>query len=234
MSKHSTTFSTMMTTSSDTRRHNAMARFVTCLLVALAVVIATPLTEGKKKVVDIYELSLDENLVQPEITNQKHLLRVQDYQYNTAIDIKNQNYDVELMRDQQVIVVTIPASQLFDANDTILTDVGKAVIRPLLKYLANPGFYKMLLVMHSDNTGSDAYTLGLTRDRVNAVFDWIDEQAGTEFVVPYALGPTEPLVDNNSFENRRLNRRLEIYLVPEEVMLDQAKRGNVNINIVRH
>ena len=31
-------------------------------------------------------------------------------------------------------------------------------------------------------------------------------------------------------ENRKRNRRLEIYLVPEEVMLEQAKHGNVNIN----
>jgi outer membrane protein OmpA-like peptidoglycan-associated protein len=90
--------------------------------------------------------------------------------------------------------------------------------------------------MHSDNTGSSAYTLNLTRQRVNAIFDWFDENGSVDYVVPYALGDTEPMVDNNivvdnnSVENRKRNRRLEIYLVPEKVMLQQAKKGRINIS----
>ena len=96
--------------------------------------------------------------------------------------------------------------------------------------LKNPGFYKMLLVMHSDNTGSPTYTLNLTRQRVNAVYDWFDENGSVDYVVPYALGETDPLVDNNSVENRKTNRRLEIYLVPEKTMLQQAKKGTINMS----
>ncbi len=96
--------------------------------------------------------------------------------------------------------------------------------------LKNLGSYKMLLDMHSDNTGSSEYTLNLTRQRVNAIFDWFDENGIVDYVVPYALGETDPLVDNNSVENRKRNRRLEIYLVPEKTMLQQAKKGNINIS----
>ena len=103
-------------------------------------------------------------------------------------------------------------------------------MKPLLAFLKNPGFYKMIMVMHSDNTGSTQYTLDLTRGRVNSVYDWIEDNASVDYVVPYALGETSPINDNNSVENRKRNRRLEIYLVPEEVMLEQAKHGNVNIN----
>ena len=142
---------------------------------------------------------------------------------------KKANFDVEVMRDDEVIVVTIPASQLFDANDTVLNKLGEAQLKPFLSMLTNPGFYKMLLVMHSDNTGSSAYTLNLTRQRVNAIFDWFEENGSVDYVVPYALGETDPIVDNNSVENRKLNRRLEIYLVPDKVMLQQAKKGKINI-----
>ena len=178
---------------------------------------------------DIYEMSLDENLVTPEIKNDKQADRIQEFQYDMAVAFKKSNYEVEIMRDDEVIVVTIPASQLFDPNDTVLNSLGEAQLKPFLRMLNNPGFYKMLLVMHSDNTGSSEYTLNLTRQRVNAIFDWFDENGSVDYVVPYALGETDPIVDNNSVENRKANRRLEIYLIPEKVMLQQAKKGVINI-----
>ena len=51
-----------------------------------------------------------------------------------------------------------------------------------------------------------------------------------DYVVPYALGDTDPLVDNNSVEHRKTNRRLEIYLVPEKTMIQQAKKGTINMS----
>lgn len=179
---------------------------------------------------DIYEMSLDENLMTPEIKNDKQAEKIQDFQYDMAVAFKKSNYDVEIMRDDEVIVVTIPASQLFEPNDTVLTSVGETLLKPFLRMIKNPGFYKLLLVMHSDNTGSSAYTLNLTRQRVNAVFDWFDENGSVDYVVPYALGDTDPIVDNNSVENRKRNRRLEIYLVPEKTMIQQAKKGVINIS----
>lgn len=179
---------------------------------------------------DIYDLSLDENLLLPEINNDKQADKIQDFQLDMAVAFKKSNYDVEIMRDDEVIVITIPASQLFNANDTVLNPVGQELLKPFLRMIKNPGFYKMLLVMHSDNTGSETYTLNLTRQRVNAIYDWFDENGSVDYVVPYALGDTDPLVDNNSVENRKRNRRLEIYLVPEKTMIQQAKKGNINIS----
>ncbi len=193
--------------------------------------LALPLPSmAREHEVDIYELSLDENLATPEIKNAKQADKIQDYQYDIAVAFKRSNYDVEIMRDDEVIVITIPASQLFDPNDTVLSPVGEAQLKPFLRMLKNPGFYKMLLVMHSDNTGSSEYTLNLTRQRVNTIFDWFDENASVDYVVPYALGDTDPIVDNNSVENRKRNRRLEIYLVPERTMIQQAKKGVINIS----
>ena len=185
---------------------------------------------ARERETDIYEMSLDENIESPEIKNDKQADRIQEYQYDMAVAFKQSNYDVEIMRDDEVIVITIPASQLFEPNDTVLSKLGEAQLKPFLKMLNNPGFYKMLLVMHSDNTGSSEYTLNLTRQRVNNIFDWFEENGSVDYVVPYALGETDPVVDNNSVENRKRNRRLEIFLVPEKTMLQQAKKGNININ----
>ena len=208
-----------------------MQRLKHILMVMMALaVLSWPLTLDAKVDDDIYEMSLDENLESPEIKNDKQADKIQEFQYDMAVAFSRSNYEVEVMRDGEVIIITIPASQLFEANDTVVTRVGQELLKPFLRMLKNPGFYKMLLVMHSDNTGSPTYTLNLTRQRVNAVYDWFDENGSVDYVVPYALGETDPLVDNNSVENRKTNRRLEIYLVPEKTMLQQAKKGTINMS----
>lgn len=200
------------------------------LLAVMMTALCVPDAQGGKKQEDIYSMTLDDNLGTPEINNDKRAKKIQKYQYDVAVELKRQNFDVEMMRDDEVIIVSFPASQLFMPNDTVLTDLGKVSLKPMLKFLKNPGFYKVLLVMHSDDTGSHEYTKMLTTARVNSVFDWFDANGSVDFIVPYALGGSDPIMPNNSVENRKANRRLEIYLVPGDVMLDQAKKDRININ----
>lgn len=135
---------------------------------------------------------------------------------------------VETYRNKEVILITIPASSLFLPNDTVLRPSATAILNPLKKFVREPDLYRMLLVMHTDNTGSDQYRDQLTEKRADAVFDWFEAQQGvnTEFIYPFAFGDENPLVDNNSMENRAKNRRLEVYLVPGKKMLEQVKRSS--------
>lgn len=209
-----------------------MKKITSILRLLLLVTTLACYLQGNAKKIDIYELSLDQNLATPEIKN-KLKDAVQYFQYKQAVELIKQNYEVELTRDNEVIIVTIPAERLFASNDTVLAATGPAALKPMLRYLKNPGFYKLLLVMHSDDTGSKAYTVRLTRSRVNAVYDWFDANGDVDYIVPYALGSNDPLNANDSMEKRRKNRRLEIYIVPNDVMLEQAKRGAININIIK-
>lgn len=209
-----------------------MKKFNSILRLLLLVAIFGCSFQANAKKVDIYELSLDQNLATPEIKS-KLKDDVQDFQYKQAVELIKQNYEVELTRDNEVIIVTIPAERLFASNDTALATTAPAALKPMLRFLKNPGFYKFLLVMHSDDTGSKAYTVKLTRSRVNAVYDWFDANGDVDYVVPYALGGNDPLNANDSMEKRRKNRRLEIYIVPNDVMLEQAKRGEININFIK-
>ena len=169
---------------------------------------------------DLTVLTIEENLEIPELSN-KEAIRVRGIQKTEAERLKaTKGFKIEMMRNNEVIRVTIPASSLFAPNDTSLHVNADAMLRPLLQCLRTPDYYHVLLVMHSDNTGNDAYTYELTTQRVLAVFDWLDRNGAiTDFVVPYAAGSHEPLVPNNSVENRSKNRRLEIYLIPAEAML---------------
>lgn len=206
------------------------------IFIAVAVVVSFAMAfsaDAKKKAVevDIYDLSLGENLATPEPENAiaaEHLVEFQDKQ--AGILNNNPNYEVEMMRDREVIVITILASKLFDNNDTTLTKTAAEMFHPLLPFLKIPGMYKMMLVMHHcANLGSDAYAYSISQSRVNAVFDWFAEKASVDYVVPYAVGNAESRdgVDNNSIEARKLNRRLEIYLVPDDELLELAKKDKI-------
>lgn len=190
--------------------------------------------KSKKEEVDIYELSIDENIVAPKLEKQsKAIADFQNQQYVWLNKLANDGfpYQIKKIRNGEVLSITIPSHNLFAPDDTVLSEKGKSVIKPLLKYLNIPRFYKIVLVMHSDNTGNDIYTMRLTTLRVNSVHDWLGEtdKSKTDFVVPYALGSSDPIVDNNSVINRAKNRRLVIYLIPDVTMINQAKRGKITL-----
>ncbi len=168
---------------------------------------------------DLAALTVDENLEIPEIPKKKRE-QVLDIQRQESKRLKNINgYKVESFRYNEIIRITIPAAKLFAPNDTTLAPSADKLLRPLLQCLRTPDYYHMLLVMHSDDTGNTAYNYSLTTQRVLDIFNWFERNgAVTDFLIPYAAGSLEPLVPNNSTDNRSRNRRLEIYLIPGEAM----------------
>lgn len=135
---------------------------------------------------------------------------------------------VETYRNKEVLLVTIPASKLFLPNETELRPGAAALLAPIKRYLKDPDMYRVLMVMHTDNTGSEVYRDKITEERAEAVFDWFRGQhVDTRYLFPYAYGDEMPLVENNTMDNRSLNRRLEIYLMPGRRMLEQAKKGRI-------
>lgn len=136
---------------------------------------------------------------------------------------------VEAFRNKEVLLVTIPAHLLFNPNETNLKPGAAEYLSPLRRYLKDGDTYRVMLVMHTDNTGSETYRESLTADRVNSVFDWFDNSGSdTTYLFSYALADDMPIVPNNSMNNRDRNRRLEIYLVPGQKMVDQAKKGRIS------
>ena len=135
---------------------------------------------------------------------------------------------VEAFRNKEVLLITIPAHLLFAPNQTELRPGAADYLQPIRRYLKEPDMFRVMLVMHTDNTGSEEYREQLTLDRVNTVFEWFEESgSNTKYLFSYALGDEMPLRPNDSMENRRGNRRLEIYLVPGTKMVEQAMKGRI-------
>lgn len=174
--------------------------------------------------IPITSMTLEENLAIPKVNSkQKEALR--NYMRREAQALAKMGYTVETDRNGEVIVVTLPASQLFLPNETSLTPSGIKKLEPLLSYLKAVNRFKLLAAMHSDNTGSENYKEQLTTARVDAVMHYI--HANAEYpaqAVGYAMADDEPLRPNTTRANREKNRRLEIYIVPGTALLERLKK----------
>ena len=148
---------------------------------------------------------------------------------NGPLSPKHGNCNIEAFRKKEVILITIPSNVLFAPNSTDLSDGAAKYLNPIKRYMKDPDMFRVLLVMHTDNTGSAKYRDNITADRVDAVTAWFEEQGvDTSFTFSYAFGDEVPLVPNTSIENRDKNRRLEVYLMPGTKMLEEAKKGKID------
>lgn len=68
---------------------------------------------------------------------------------------------------------------------------------------------------HTDNTGTRAYNVPLSERRATSVATYLRSQ-GVEPVrlITVGIGPDQPIADNATAYGRRLNRRVELTLVP--------------------
>lgn len=201
------------------------------------VMAATTVSSGAQRADELDELSFEDMLISVDVGAKSKF--IQEFQNKEAknqllkgkYDPKNGDCNVEFFRNKEVLVITIPAKFLFDPNEVDLKTSADEYLRPIKRYLKNPDTYRVLLVMHTDNTGTQKYRDELTVDRVNAVFDWFEDQGSdTSYLFPYAMGDDLPLPgneDNDSQSKRDANRRLEIYLMPGTKMLEQAKKGRI-------
>src|SRR5690348_1317612 len=74
------------------------------------------------------------------------------------------------------LVVTFDSGLLFDFDSDHLRDASKQNLDNLAKSLSSFGDSKLLLVGHTDNQGSDAYNLDLSRRRAAAVASYMMSQ----------------------------------------------------------
>lgn len=189
-------------------------------------------TKGKKSKkddnVDIMDLSLDENLMRPIVPVKEHD-KVAAYMKRLARNLASRKRErIEMLRDGEVIVATIGTDALFAPNDSVLRQSAGELLEPYKHLLKSMGMYKILVVAHTDDTGSEKYTNHLSELRVEAVYKWLRHGvAGNVEIVPYALGSSDPLLPNNSTANRRSNRRIEIFIVPNRLMLEMAKSNKL-------
>lgn len=147
---------------------------------------------------------------------------VRDYQMSRAKSLVKAGFEVEMMRHREVIVVIIPTNRLFNFGSAEISPKGERRLREVVPYLGDNGFYRVVVAGYTDNTGSPAYCLRRSVEQAVAIADRLRQLTGSSDIVEFGMGNESPLLPNNTVDNRAINRRIEILLVPGNGLMEQA------------
>lgn len=199
-----------------------------CIIAGLFVL---PFFGGSKSSIDKYheeisEMSVDANIASPDV-QKKFVQPVRERMADLCARLKKSGFDADANeRGGLVVTVSIPAIDLFAPNDTVVAPRGVKPLMALSRHLKVPDYYKVLVTVHSDDTGTEEYLNQLTRSRADAIISWLESQGiKTDGIVPYGMGFDEPLSVDPSRAARALNRRVEIYFIPGPQMIENIKAG---------
>ncbi len=178
------------------------------------------------------EWELEKNLATP-VVEKGEKKSVAKYMRGVGESLKNKNYTVDMMREGEVVIVSIPSDDIFLPNDTLITPRGESLLAPLLNYMNEPYMYKIVYTVNTDDTGSKHYLDALSDKRNASLYDWfmrmIEAGKMSEDIVliPYSMSYTAPIASNDERKGRYKNRRVEIYLIPGPEMIDKAKKKSL-------
>lgn len=195
------------------------------LLLAAAVMCVCSLCTFAQQ--DNTEFTFEENIALPVVPQKAHNAIVR-HQERIAKAFGKHDLETKIERNGEVVCVIVPCSMIFGANQTELSAEAPKVLNAFNALLKLPALYKVLMVVHADDTGDETYADFITEERANAIDAYYLKTLGDQLnFVPYAMGNDTPRTANNSIAGRASNRRVEFYIIPERQAVEMAKSGKL-------
>lgn len=143
-----------------------------------------------------------------------------------AAEIKQTVAGATVTREGEGILVKFDSGILFDIDKTGLKTVAQNSLKQLAVSLKNNPQTDILVVGHTDSTGTAAHNMELSIRRSDAVKSFLEQQSveGTRLSTQ-GKGETEPIAPNRTTDGRAQNRRVEIVIVANDQMKQQATQG---------
>ncbi len=139
---------------------------------------------------------------------------------------KIQNAQVETINNGEAIKVTFSSGILFATNSSTLSAASKASLDQFAASLVGNPDTDVKIYGHTDNTGNDNINNPLSEKRAAAVYSYLTQKGVTASrLASFGLGSTEPVADNSTTAGRAQNRRVEVYILPNAKMIEDAKQG---------
>lgn len=122
---------------------------------------------------------------------------------------------IDVVNTGNSLVVTMPQDILFATDSASLTGTLRSDLRVLANHLNKYPNSNVQVIGHTDNTGSAAYNLNLSRQRASAVAsELIGGGVNPGRITAIGRGEDQPVTSNLTPEGRAQNRRVEIIILP--------------------
>jgi len=137
-----------------------------------------------------------------------------DLQKRLAPEIQRGAVSVESLPDNQ-LRISMTSETAFDVDSTRIKTGFHQTLITIAKVLNKYGKTELLIVGHTDSTGSAQYNQQLSERRAQAVEQFLlSSNVIPQRLSTYGKGETQPIASNATDSGRRMNRRVEIIVVP--------------------
>lgn len=172
---------------------------------------------------DALEMTFAQNLETPDVPKKAETY-VRSHMDQLRRTLLKNGLNVKTLRNGEVLQATVLCDSLFGIGSVELKPAAAAILNRLGIVVRDPSRYKLLVAVHTDDTGDEQYADSISASRANAIDDalWQIASEKETNVIPYGIGKDEPLAPNTSRINRANNRRVEFFIVPEFGLLELA------------
>ena len=135
---------------------------------------------------------------------------------------------IESVNDGQAIRVTFDSGILFATGSASLSSTSQATLRKFAANLSEHSDTDLMIIGHTDNTGTDRVNNPLSYNRAASVRSFLAGQGvSSSRMKVEGKGSYEPVADNSTVAGRRENRRVEVYILPSKEMVKAAQDGTL-------
>lgn len=135
---------------------------------------------------------------------------------------------IESVNNGEALKVTFDSGILFATNSSTLSDASKSALRNFAASLKQNPDTDIRIIGYTDNTGNVDYNQTLSEKRARSVYDYLMMQGVSADRMSYSgRGIHDPVASNDTAEGRALNRRVEIVILANDKMIQEAKQGTL-------
>lgn len=125
---------------------------------------------------------------------------------------------------EEGIAIKFDSGLLFGFDSATLSPTAQSNLQKLANSLETYDNTNVHVIGHTDDTGPDEYNQRLSEQRAQSAVDYLTTLGVTpDRLIVRGLGEEDPLVDNDSDENRAMNRRIEVVIVANEEFREEAQ-----------
>ena len=136
-----------------------------------------------------------------------------------------ENAQVEKINDGEAIKVTFESGLLYATNSSTLNNASRASLDKFATSLLNNPDTDVKIYGHTDSTGNDDINNPLSEQRAKSVYNYLISKGVSGARLESAgFGSTQPISDNATVEGRAQNRRVEVYILPNAKMIEDAQK----------